>query len=79
MAVATGPPAWLVDILLAAEATATLQGREWHSEVSAYYLGSSTVPIKPVRISHGMAGDVPVTKTAPDACTLAGKVGRDNI
>ena len=78
MAVATGPPAWLVDILLAAEATATLQGREGHSEVTAYYLGS-TVPIKPVRISHGVLGDVPMTKTAPDACTLAGKVGRDNL
>ena len=52
-----GPPSWLVEILLAAKAAATLKRTESHSKVDAVV--RRTVPKKPPRLSHEMAGDVP--------------------
>ena len=71
-----GPPAWLVDILLAAEAAATLKRAEGHSKVATDV--GRIIPIKHISITHEMAGDVPETGIAPDACEPEDKVGRDD-
>ena len=68
-----GPPAWLVDILLAAEAAATLKRDKGHSKVATDV--GRIIPIKHLSITHGMAGVVPETETTPD---VEGKVGRDD-
>ena len=72
-AAALGPPAWLVDILLAAEAAATLKRAEGHSKATTDV--RKIIPRKHLSITHGMAGDVPETETAPDG---ERKVGRDD-
>ena len=64
-AAALGPPSWLVDILLAAEAAATLKSTKGDLEVAAE-LGRKV----PLRISHGRVGDVPEAMTAPHTYAL---------
>ena len=66
-AAALGPPAWLVDILLAAEVAATLKRSNSDLEVAAE-LGRKVPP----RISHGRVGDVPEAKTVPHTYALEG-------